>query len=147
MEKKIKILPFRFVQQIPGGGLWVLPSAGVGAALLPPHGSDHRVLAGRHQVFPPRVLHLRPDRSLGREGELPTESPTPPGMLRFAFFWLPLRSTLPKFSYLPTPILFLYWSSVCFNVFSIIVDFIWLCMAGAICTVCMYVLMKCKHHL
>lgn len=83
-----------------------------------------------------------------RERRWASDGITPsPGMLRFAFFWLPLRSTLPKFSYLPTPILFLYWSSVCFNVFSIIVDFIWLCMAGAICTVCMYVLMKCKHHL
>lgn len=70
-------MPFRFVQQIPWGGLWVLPSAGVCAALLPPHGSDHRVLAGRHQVLPPRVLHLCPDRSLGREGELLTESPPP----------------------------------------------------------------------
>lgn len=135
MEKKKKILPFRFVQQIPGGGLWVLPSAGVGAALLPPHGSDHRVLAGRHQVFPPCVLHLRPDRSLGREGELLTE-----------LFSLPLRSRYLNLHICPHRY-FLYRSSVCFNVFVIIVDFIWLCLAGVIYTVCMYVLMKCKHQM
>lgn len=83
-------MPCRFVQQIPGGGLRVVPPPGVGAALLPPHGRHHRVLAGRHQVLPPRVLHLRPDRSLGREGELPTESrplrDAPVHFLSFFFF-------------------------------------------------------------
>lgn len=65
----IGIVSFRFIQQIPGGGLWVLPSSRVSPSLLPPHGGDDRVLAGQHQIFPPSFLHLRPHWSLRRKGE------------------------------------------------------------------------------
>lgn len=60
---------------VPRGGLRVLPTARVGAYVLPAHGGNNRELAGTHQALPACFLHVCANWRLWGKGRMTSLCP------------------------------------------------------------------------